>query len=129
MQGHHYPVGPPSHLPLQGNMAAALAKFDESRAFQGADESFSRYARKLHHSTSNFDKRPEWQLRWIGIGTAPCFEVQLDRFAKIGPSRLHILTLRSHAEFRAARNVPLRFFRDEGGKAVSHGNMLANTDG
>jgi hypothetical protein len=51
---------------------------------------------------------------------APSFNVQVDGFAQVAPSRLDIFPLRCNAKFRAARDVPFFFFGDEREEAVVH---------
>jgi len=54
-------------------------------------------------SVGDFDRCPE--LRGFGgprLGHAPGFEVELDRFAKVGPGTFDVLALGSDTQFRAA---------------------------
>jgi hypothetical protein len=47
-----------------------------------------------------FDECPERLLSgYVNFGSAPSFDVQLDRFAKIGPGGLDVGALRGHGEF------------------------------
>jgi hypothetical protein len=65
----------------------------------------------------------------VNFGSAPSFEVQVNRFAKIGASGFDVSPLRGHGKLRAACDVPAVFFRDQCGKAVVHAVMLAEGHG
>jgi hypothetical protein len=60
----------------------------------------------------------------INFGSAPGFDAQLDRLAKIGPGGFSVCPLRGHGKFRITRDVPIAFFRKRYRKAVSHTAML-----
>ena len=61
----------------------------------------------------------------FNFGSAPSFDVQLDRLAKIGAGRFDIAALRGHGKFGAAGDVPIVFVRDQCRKVAGHTVMLA----
>ena len=58
------------------------------------------------------------------VRNSPRFEIQLDSFAQIGPSALHISPLRSDVQFRTTCHVPAVVLGDQGGESVGHKPML-----
>ncbi|MCU1341578.1 MAG: hypothetical protein JWN92_1001 [Candidatus Acidoferrum typicum] len=106
---------------FQRNVAALLPQFDESSALEGANEALSGNTRQLRHLPGDFDNRPEGLLLGeVILGSAPGFEVKLNRFTEIRPCGLDVFPLRSHIEFRAASHIQVGLFCDQGGKAVGH---------
>lgn len=79
---------------FERDVAAFLAQFDESSALEDSDKALSGDTRQLWHLPGDFDNRPEGLL--LGgafLGTAPGFEVKLNRFAEIGPRGFDVIAL------------------------------------
>lgn len=58
--------------------------------------------------------------REVRFRTAPSFEVEFDSFAQVGSRALHVLALRRHAQFKAARDVPIVLFGNESRESIGH---------
>ena len=114
---------------FERNVAALLPQFNESGALEGAYEALSGNTRQLRHLPGDFDNRPKGLLLGeVILGSAPGFEVKLNRLTEIRPCGLDVFPLRSHIEFRAASHIPVGLFCDQGGKAVGHIQMLMEAD-
>jgi hypothetical protein len=110
---------------FEGYVAALLAQFDESGALEGADKALPGDTRQLRHLSGDFYNCPEWLLLGSAfLWAAPSLQVKLDRFPEIRPRGLDVFALGSHIEFRAARDIQVALFGDQGGEAVSHIQML-----
>lgn len=81
-------------------------------------------------SAGDFDGSPELgSFCGPAVRSTPSFEIELDGLTQVGTGRFDVFPLRSDTQLRAARNIPIIFFGDEGGEAIVHSAMLTKAAG